>query len=175
MGVLRVLIFDRQYTCRFDQQYQAGRPTQLKRSESTQLLLGLTYSLRTLLGRMAPARGRETAFAYQTNQYRLLFLETAIRWRLLVMLPLGKAPSLGMGSALYEGQSVTLDNALRVFYSTIFVNWIVMNPLVQPHPDRESDEKVPAPIPSSETDVDTFNSAGFRTKMNEFFALSIFA
>lgn len=172
MGVLRVLIFDRHYRCRLDRQYHAGRPTHLRRTESTQLLLGLTYSLRTMLGRLAPTRDRETMLSYQTNRYRLLFMETAVGWRFVVLLAAGKSQSMTSASAAYEGHSVNLENALRVFFATVFVTWIVMNPLVQPHPSSAIADGMSTP---SESDIDTFHSAGFRTKMDEFFALPIFS
>lgn len=139
----RLLIFDRHYTCRLDRQ-SGGQP-----AESLPLLLGLTHSLRNTLRKMAPSSA--DSFSYRTNKYRLYYYESPTQWRFIMVVS-----GVGGGSGSWAGQTVTMETALKAFYSSIFVEWVVKNPLVEP------------------LDGQVLGPGGFAIKMEEFFSLPMF-
>ena len=148
MPALRLLIFNRKYDCKYDHHFTAQHSV-LSDAESMQLLMGVCHSLRVMLLKLSP--GGECAFTYRTDKYRLYYQEVG-GWRLVLLLSGGNSTS----SCVYNGMTVTLETALRVFYATVFLEWVIKNPLVQPH--------------SSEL----LGPGGFQSKLQEYFVLPIF-
>ena len=148
MPVLRFMVFDRHYACRYDR-HMTAQHASLSDSESMQLILGVCHSLRGMLARLAPSNDPDVAFTYRTNKYRLFYYEVG-GWRFVLLL------NGGGGSCIFGGVTITLENALKTFYSTVFLDWVVKNPLVDPHGNT------------------TFGPGGFQVKLDEFLSLSIF-
>lgn len=149
---MRLLIFDRHWNCRLDRNFKPPNNDNLSIEESMQLLRGSCYSLKTMLERLSPSTGRECNFTFRTNRYRLYYFEASTGWRFVLLVGL----ALPIGSCVFAGTTITMDNALRNFYSTIFIEWVLKNPLVDPQSNA------------------TLGPGGFNVKLDEFFALSIF-
>lgn len=168
-NVLRLLILDREYRCRLDHRFPgAPVPTplpqhQLTDTESMQLITGMCYSLRTTLGKLVPSGPTPpVAFSYRTDRYRLAYYETASGWHFVLLTGLG--PNTGATSsrapstATYGGITFSLERALEAFFTTVFLPWVVRNPLVDPQ--------------VADLDAET---GSFKIKLTEFFALPLFA
>lgn len=111
----------------------------LSMEDSRQLILGLTYSLQCMFGKVAVPGDQtakresssETAFSYQTDTYRLLYFESSTRWRFIMLIDAGAgAPEL--------------SGLLRHFYATVFVEAILRSPLMtdsQIYPARAGEDQ----------------------------------
>lgn len=142
-AVYRLLIFDRRYECRLDHHFVSLPEDRLNSRESMQLVRGLCHSLRSMLGRLANGSGKADAWTYRSSKYRLVYLEVASGWKFILLMGLG--------------MTTNLDSILKTFYSTVFLEWIINNPLIEPH---------------SSTDLSSLGC--FKVKMEEYFTKSLF-
>lgn len=165
-NALRLLILDREYRCRLDHRFP-GAPVpppqhQLTDTESMQLIMGMCYSLRTTLGKLVPSGPTPpVAFSYRTDRYRLAYYETASGWHFVLLTGLGASSTTGSrtpSTATYGGITFSLERALEAFFSTVFLPWVVRNPLLDPQV----------------VDLDA-ETGSFKIKLTEFFALPLFA
>lgn len=142
-AVYRLLIFDRRYECRLDHHFVPLPEDRLSARESMQLVRGLCHSLRSMLARLAGGgTGRADAWSYRSSKYRLVYLEVASGWKFVLLMGIG--------------MTLNLDNILKSFYATVFLEWIVNNPLIEPH---------------SSTDLSSLGC--FKLKMEEYFTRSL--
>lgn len=130
----RLLIFDRNFQCRLDRTSRpasvsppSSSPEGLSEEESMQLIMGMCYSLKTMLGKLAKSPGPDTIFSYRTPAYRLHYYEVASGWRFVLLIA---GPST-VRSCVWAGHTVTLESALAVFYREIFLEWVLRNPLLE--------------------------------------------
>lgn len=181
----RLLVFDRKWQCRWDHRYPSPstnpsisaktRPSQ-DEEESMQLIMGLCYSIRSMLNKLShtnisSSNSGPPAYWFRTDRYRLHYYETFTGWKFVLLLPLvvpGPPTSASSSNTLpivkscpYAGQTVTLENALFILYSTVFLEWIVRNPLV-PHEILYNKEG------------ERFMAPGIASKLEEFMRLPIF-
>lgn len=174
----RLLIYDRKWQCRWDRFYPASDSSQADNKktaasssvqESMQLTMGMCYSVRSMLNKLArtridaPGSGPPT-FCLRTNRYRLHYYETLSGWKFVLLLPIGISSPLSSSpvvakSCQYAGQTVTLENAMAVLFSTVFLEWIIRNPLINDESLRTGEK---------------FNASGIATNLEEFMHLPIF-
>lgn len=65
IGVYRLLIFDKHYSCRLDRSWSTPSPSrsesnQLTPEETLQLIMGMTYSLKNMLQKLSPSSTSDT-------------------------------------------------------------------------------------------------------------------
>ena len=122
----RLLIFDRKFTCIYDKSWNAKTDSnEPLRQETMQLIMGMCYSLRTMLSKLSPQSGNDTSYSYRTDRYRLFYYEVPSGWKFVLLVagtPIIKSSTIG-------GQTVTLETALSHLWSTIFIEWVIRNPL----------------------------------------------
>lgn len=130
----RLLVFDRNFQCRLDRisRLPSGPPSSsppegLSEEESMQLIMGMCYSLKNMLGKLAKSPGSDTTFSYRTPAYRLHYYEVASGWRFVLLV----AGTLPVRSCVWAGHTVTLESALAVFYREVFLEWVLRNPLLE--------------------------------------------
>ena len=179
MGVLRLLIFDRHHECRYDRiytnDYEKRRVTE---DESMQLIMGSTYSLRSILPKLTTSpRPPTLTFSYSTDKYKLQYYESASQWKFILLCTINASSTYSSVSTSipWDGVIVSRDNVLEVLYGRIFSMWIVMNPLVDLY-GREGEvlDGLNGDSAPSQCRIDTFHSNSFNVKTAELFALSIF-
>lgn len=155
----RLLVFDRAYACRLDRKWlpAGGSPppgptaagpaadaAALTDTETMQLIMGMTYSLKNLLGRLAPeesgaapASRRDSAaaspvgepegsppitlasehcYTYVCSKYRLTYYESVTGWRLCLL------------SEPAYARPAELEALMRGLYNEVFVRHVVQNP-----------------------------------------------
>lgn len=125
-----------------------------------QLIMGMCYSLRTMLGKLAKSLGPDTAFSYRTPAYRLQYYEVASGWRFVLLV----AGNTAARSCVWAGHTVSLEGALVTFYRELFLEWILRNPLLED------------PVQNGGTKAGRFDEAvgGVGARITEFMQLPIF-
>lgn len=143
---------------------------------SEQLILGLTFSLRNMLLKLAPVSGGTGAtvsasnsplpdghsFVFKTSRYRLLFYEAPSGWR-LVMLADASAPASAATSVATALGPVTPDTALRHLFGTVFLDAAVLYPLGALHTPLKSTQHRRIAVKN-----DVFARAGFLARLDSF-------
>jgi len=123
----RLLIFDRKFACIYDKSWNAKADSNdALRQETMQLIMGMCYSLRTMLSKLSLRPGSDTGYSYRTDRYRLFYHEVPSGWKFVLLV----AGTPAIKSSMVGGQTVTLETALSHLWSTIFIEWVIRNPLV---------------------------------------------
>lgn len=177
---IRLLVFDAKWTCLLDRAFSSAPSATVDHStddqESMQLIMGMLYSLKNMLGKLAPASSSEestnsgnalkcypqVSFSYETAKYRLLYYEVISGWKFVLLLPLAVSPS---ASCVYSGVTVAGEACLQAFYSIIFVEYVVKNPLVS---NLRAGDRIKSLLEGNQLPA-------FKIKMEEFFNLPIFS
>lgn len=173
LGVHRLLIWDRHYACRLDRQWTppsdpnptpdghplskwtCTKPDLLSSSDSMQLIMGMTYSLKNMLGKLSPEHhvmdgGRASISASRKSSLAASPVDEALPSDdLLSSLMTSKETSFTYLCSKYRllyyetgtgwkfvmlvdptntGPSSDLDQLLRQFYATTFLSAVIQNP-----------------------------------------------
>lgn len=87
---------------------------------TTQLLYGFLYSLKSFSNRMSPVLVKNnTFFTYSTSTYQLIFMEMPTSLKMVLIVD----PSPPKGNEYYK-------HKLREFYRNVYVEYVVRNPLL---------------------------------------------
>jgi hypothetical protein len=88
---------------------------------TTKLLYGFLYSLKSFSNRMSPVLLKDnTFFTYSTSTYQLIFLEMPTSLKMVLIVD----PSPTKSNEYYKQK-------LREFYRTIYVEFVVRNPIIK--------------------------------------------
>ena len=149
VGVYRLLIFDRHYSCRLDRSWLTPPSNtdsnQLTPEDTLQLIMGMTYSLKNMLQKLSPAQPTDAdnpsspnassssltysapfpnlqdySYTYLCSHYRLLYHESPTGWKFVMLVE--PCPA-----------SEDLPQILPSFYANVFLRAVIQNPLYRGH------------------------------------------
>lgn len=87
---------------------------------TTRLLYGFLYSLKSFSNRMSPVLLKDNSFfTYSTSTYQLIFMEMPTSLKMVLIVD----PCPTKGNEYYKQK-------LREFYRTVYVEFVVRNPLL---------------------------------------------
>uniref|UniRef100_A0A7S2AMS8 Trafficking protein particle complex subunit n=1 Tax=Octactis speculum TaxID=3111310 RepID=A0A7S2AMS8_9STRA len=122
-------IFDRRGTCLYYREW--NRPyssfSDYDAAEERKLVFGMLFSIKELVSRMSSRPGTEGLHCLKTNNFTLHHLETASGLRFVLNT---------------DGDTGDLRPSLRHIFSSIFVEYVIKNPLY----DRLSTEPIDSPL-----------------------------
>lgn len=99
--------------------------TEENNDESTGLLYGFLYSLKSFTNRVSPIIVKDnTFFTYSTSSYQLLFLEMPTSMKLVLVV----APNPSKSNEYYK-------QTLNELYRVVFVEYVVKNPVGRRNPN----------------------------------------
>lgn len=128
--VYRFLLFDRHYECRLDRKWFSLADQDLSDTETMQLIMGSTYSLKSMVLKLSPSASnlentpvpinvaKEVCFTYVTSKYRLVYFETVTGWKLCLLLE--PSASMSMPEA---------EQLMRALHSEILLKGILQSPM----------------------------------------------
>ncbi len=117
MTVFNLYVFDRNCTCLYYKEWQRTKEAGISRDEEFKLMYGMIFSIKSLLSRLSHKSAKENFLGYTTSKYKLHYFESAT----------------GLKFVLNTDVSVgNLKDELWNIYSTIYVEYVSKNPLIQP-------------------------------------------
>ncbi|KAJ3091240.1 TRAPP subunit bet5 [Quaeritorhiza haematococci] len=84
--------------------------------EEAKLVYGVVYSLRNLVNRLSPKSNSDSFLSYRTAHYKLHYLETPTNLKFVMCTD----PNM---------DTATVRDSLRAIYATIYVEYVIKNPL----------------------------------------------
>lgn len=150
---------------------------------SQQLILGLTYSLKNMLLKLAPIPSSSSfsnnnanasssntnanttategySFSYKTSKYRLFYFESFTGWRFIIISD-NFTTSNTINNPVYG--AITPETTLKVFYASIFIDFLVKYPLGTIYTTEKSTQKHRVSVEN-----DFLHRKGFLGKLDEF-------
>jgi len=124
MTIYNLYVFDRNGLCVFYREWKREKVAGMERNEEFKLMFGMLLSLRSFAAKLAPRDGKQSVRSFQTSTYKLNLFET----------PTGL--KFAMNTDVSAGG---IQELLRQIYSQIYVELVVMNPLVDASKDIDSD------------------------------------
>lgn len=117
MTVFNLYVFDRNCTCLYYKEWQRSKEAGISQDEEFKLMYGMIFSIKSLLSRLSHKSAKENFLSYTTSKYKLHYFESAT----------------GLKFVLNTDVSVgNLKEELWNIYSTIYVECVTKNPLIEP-------------------------------------------
>ncbi|XP_016116480.1 trafficking protein particle complex subunit 1 [Sinocyclocheilus grahami] len=114
MTVHNFYIFDRNGSCLHYSEWNRKKQAGISKEEEFKLMYGMLFSIRSFISKMSPLDMKDGFLAFQTSRYKLHYYETPTGIKLVMNTDLG-VPNC--------------RDTLQQIYSTLYVEYIVRNPL----------------------------------------------
>ncbi|XP_051956835.1 trafficking protein particle complex subunit 1-like [Xyrauchen texanus] len=114
MTVHNLFIFDRNGTCLHYSEWNRKKQAGISKDEEFKLMYGMLFSIRSFVSKMSPLDMKDGFMTFQTSRYKLHYYETPT------------------GIKLVMNTDLSVPNCrdtLQQIYSTLYVEYIVRNPL----------------------------------------------
>lgn len=116
MTVFNLYVFDRNCTCLYYREWLRTKEAGISKDEEFKLMYGMIFSIKSFLSRLSHKNAKENFLSYSTSKYKLHYFESAT----------------GLKFVLNTDVSVgSLSNELWHVYSTIYVEYVTKNPLIE--------------------------------------------
>uniref|UniRef100_V9LFB3 Trafficking protein particle complex subunit n=1 Tax=Callorhinchus milii TaxID=7868 RepID=V9LFB3_CALMI len=114
MTVHNLYIFDRNGSCLHYNEWNRKKQAGMSKEQEYQLMYGMLFSIRSFVNKMSPVDSSDGFLSFNTSRYKLHYYETATGVKIVI------TTDLGVGS---------IRDILSQIYSTIYVEYVVKNPL----------------------------------------------
>lgn len=116
MTVYNLYIFDRNCTCLYYKNWSKCKDPGISKDEELKLMYGMIFSVKSLIARLSHLTTKEGFVGYGTTKYKLHYFETATGLKFV------------LNTDVSVSSSTVLEH-LRNIHATIFVEYVVRNPL----------------------------------------------
>jgi len=124
MTIFNLYIFDRNGSCVFYREWKREKVAGMDRNEEFKLMFGMLLSLRSFATKLAPRDGKQSVRSFMTSSYKLNLFDTPTGLKFV------------MNSDVSAGG---IQELLRQIYSQIYVELVVMNPLIDASKEIDSE------------------------------------